>query len=153
MDKKSYIIAKNSANAYTNDVLDGVTLINGANCTIDAITPSADGKYTIVTFGWTGTSTGEHYTKDMRVDNGEDGLGIKKADIDEHGHLIITYDDDTEEDAGPLPVKTVEVGDVETVDYDEGAAVEAEDTETGIKLNFKIPRGQEGTADPVWNII
>ncbi len=152
MDKKAYLMSKK----YTNDSVEGLGVIKGANCEIDSITPSADGKYNIVIFGWTG-SAGTHMTSQMRVDNGEDGRSIKSADLDtdlDHKlHLIITYDDDTTKDAGIIPVPTVEVGTVETVDYEEGADVEDVPTASGIALNFKIPRGQDGASDPVWNII
>ena len=151
MDKKSYILSKGASVSYVDEVLDGVTLIQGANCVIDAITPSADGQYTIVTFGWTGTTTGQHYTSDMRVDNGR---GIKYLDIikvDDKFHLQVTYTDDITEDVGEIPFPTVEVGTTETVEYDEWAEVTQEDTETGIKLNFKIPRGEPGSSDPIWH--
>ena len=154
--RKAYILSKGASTTYVDQVLDGVTLINGANCTIDSITPSADGKYTIVTFGWTGTSTGQHYTSDMRVDNGKDGRGVKKFDIitvEGKLHLQATYTDDTVQDIGEIPLPTVEVGDTTTVEYDEGAKVTQRATATGIKLDFQIPRGQSGSADPVWNII
>lgn len=153
MDKKSYILSKGASTTYVDQVLDGVTLINGASCTIDSITPSADGQYTIVTFGWTGTSTGQHYTSDMRVDNGR---GIKQLDVikvDDEFHLQATYTDNTTEDVGKIPLPTVEVGDTVTVEYDEGAKVTQRATATGIKLDFQIPRGQSGSADPVWNIV
>ena len=145
--KESYALSKR----YVNKSIEGLGTIKGADCVIDAITPSADGKYTTVTFGWTG-SAGTHVTEDMIVYNGEDGLGIKDARLDD-GHLILVFDDDTEQDVGELPVKTVEVGDVETIDYDEEADVEAEPTATGIKLNFKIPRGEPGGSDPIWHIV
>ncbi len=145
MDKKAWILSR----SYTDEALDGVGALKGAPCEIDSITPSSDGRYNTVTFKWEGTS-GAVYTSDLIVYNGRE---IKALDIDLFGHLIVTYNDDTIEDAGELPVRTVEVGDTETVDYEEGAEVLQEDTPTGIKLNFKIPRGQPGTSDPVWNIV
>ena len=42
-------------------------------------------------------------------DTGETGLGIKSTDINAQNHLIITYDDDTTQDAGLLPSSTVSV--------------------------------------------
>lgn len=153
MDKKAYVLAKNSANTYTNKVLDGVELIQGANCEIDAVTPSPDGQYTTVTFGWTGTSTGQHYTTDMKVYNGRGIKHLQVIEVSGKFHLQVTYTDDTVEDVGELPLPTVEVGTTETVEYDEGAEVTQTVTATGIKLNFKIPRGQDGKADPVWNIV
>ena len=155
MDKKSYILSKGASVSYVDKVLDGVTLINGANCTIDSITPSPDGKYNTVVFGWTGQQTGQHMTSSMRVDNGEDGLGIKDANlaiVDDELHLIITYDDDTTEDIGNVPIPTVVVGTTETVSYQEQAEVEQELTPTGIRLNFKIPQGEPGEGtDVIWH--
>lgn len=149
MDKKAYIIAKNSSVTYVDEVLDGVTLINGANCEIDSITPSADGRYVTVVFSWTGTSTGQKYTSEMKVYN---GVGIKDMTLNSNNHLIVTYTDDTIKDLGQVPVPTVEVGTTTTVDYDQPAEVIQETTATGIRLNFKIPKGQPGGADPQWII-
>lgn len=145
--KQSYILSRNSAYDYTDNSIEGLGVIKGANCEIDSITPSPDGLYSIVVFGWTGTG-GTHMTSEMTVEN---GVGIKGATIDADGHLIVTYDDDTTKDAGEIPTKTVEVGDTETLDYDEFAEVTQTDTETGIKLNFKIPRGEPGESDPIWH--
>lgn len=150
--KQAYVLNR----GYTDVSIEGLGVIKGANCEIDSITPSPDGKYNTVVFGWTG-SGGTHMTSQMQVDNGEDGRSIKSAeldaDLDHKFHLIITYDDDTTKDAGIIPVPTVEVGTVETVEYEEGADVEDVPTVSGIALNFKIPRGQDGKADPVWDIV
>ena len=43
MDKKAYIIAKSSAESYTDQALDGVGALKGDPCQIDSITPSPDG--------------------------------------------------------------------------------------------------------------
>lgn len=142
----SYILAKK----YTEETVDGAGWVKGAPCEIESIVPSEDGTYTTVTFKWE-TTSGAMYTSEMKVDNGDDGLGVKGASIDTEGHLIVTYDDDSIKDAGEIPTKTVEVGDTETLEYDEQAEVTQEDTETGIKLNFKIPRGEPSSADPVWH--
>lgn len=137
---------------YTADTADSLGSLKGAPCSVKSVSRSLDGKYTIVTLLWEGTSGAEEET-DVKITNGEDGLGIKDAEIDENGHLIVIYDDDTRDDTGAIPVKEVEVGNVETVEYDEGAEVTATPTSDGVALNFKIPRGQSGSADPVWNII
>ncbi len=145
--KQAYVLSK----GYTTSSIDGLTTIKGANCTIDSITPSPDGTYNTVVFGWTGTETGQHMTSEMIV---EDGRSIKSAALaaDAEGklHLIVTFDDGSTKDAGLVPVPTVEVGTTETVDYDEFAEVTSTPTESGIKLNFKIPKGQPGEADPIW---
>ena len=41
---------------------------------------------------------------------------------------------------------TIEIGTVTTVEYNQSATVSAETTETGIRLNFSIPRGQQGAS-------
>ena len=142
---KAYVLAK----GYVKKSLDGVGALKGSPCQIESITPSADGSYTTIVFKWEGTS-GTVYTDQLIVEN---GIGVESLAIDEDGHLIATYTDDSTVDAGEIPTKTVEVGTVETVEYEEGAEITSVPTETGIKLNFKIPRGQSGSADPVWNII
>lgn len=143
--KQVYVLAKN----YVNESLDGAGALKGAPCKIKSITPSTDGTHTTVTFEWESNS-GTVYESELQVINGESGMGIKGARIDS-GHLILIYDDDTEQDVADLPVKTVEVGDTETVEYDEDAEVTQEVTATGIKLNFKIPRGEPGGSDPIWH--
>ena len=146
--EESYVLSK----GYTNKSIEGLGPIKGASCTIDAITPSADGQYTTVTFGWTG-SAGTHITQDMIVYNGRGVKHFQVIVVDDKFHLQVTYTDDTVEDAGEIPLPTVEVGTTQTVEYDEGAEVTQTVTATGIRLNFKIPRGQDGKADPVWNIV
>lgn len=148
MDKKAYLMSKK----YTNETIDGYGYLKGVPCQIESITPSEDGTYTTVVFKWE-TTSGATYTSEMKVDNGDDGLGVKGAAIDTDGHLIVTYDDDTIKDAGAIPTKTVEVGETETLDYDKQAEVTQTETETGIKLNFKIPRGEPGGSDPIWHNI
>lgn len=72
-----------------------------------------------------------------------DGVGVDSVDLVD-GHIIVTYTDTTTHDAGVFPIPTIEVGTTETVEPTEPAEVTAEDTATGIKLNFKIPRGESG---------
>ena len=145
--KQAYVLSK----GYTTASVDGLTTIKGANCEIDSIIPSPDGTYNTVVFGWTGTTTGQHMTSEMIV---EDGRSIKSAvlAVDPEGklHLMVTYEDNTTKDAGIVPVPVVEVGTTETVDYDEFAEVTSSPTANGIALNFKIPKGQPGEADPIW---
>lgn len=149
MDKKAYIIAKSSAESYTDQALDGVGALKGDPCQIDSITPSPDGTHSTVVFKWVSNS-GVEYTSSLDVMNGK---GIKSLDIDNFGHLITTFDDNTTKDSGEMPVETVEVGDTTTVDYEEGADVTSTPTPTGISLDFQIPRGQPGTSDPVWDVV
>lgn len=72
-----------------------------------------------------------------------DGVGVDSVDLVD-GHIIVTYTDTTTHDAGEFPIPTIEVGTTETVEPTEPAEVTAEDTDTGVKLNFKIPRGESG---------
>lgn len=153
MDKKAYSMARSSSNKYVDQVLDGITLINGADCTIDSVVPSEDGKYTTVTFGWTGTNTGQHYTEEMVVYNGGNGRSITAVAINNSLHLLVSFDDGTIQDAGALPIPIIEVGETQTVEYNEQAEVTAETTEKGVKLNFKIPRGEPGGVEIIWHIV
>lgn len=98
-----------AAMSYTNVSLIGGGAIKGKNCTITNIADITGGKR--VTFQWT-LDNGTVQTGTMDVMNGaqgdpgtpgEDGLGIKAVDINSSNHLIITYDDDTTEDAGEIP--------------------------------------------------
>lgn len=69
----------------------------------------------------------------------KDGLGIKSTTIDANGHLIITYDDDTTEDAGELPGADVNVTQILT----SGTKI-AEIEVDGIKTDIFAPSGGGG---------
>ena len=58
--------------------------------------------------------TNDGNTIDMVFPTPADGRGIKKVEIDANDHLIITYDDDTTEDAGAMP--KAEGGDYYVID-------------------------------------
>lgn len=62
-------------------------------------TVAADG-----TISWVRTAS-ETKPEDQNIKgpDGDPGLGIKLVSINEQGHLIITYDDDTTQDAGAIP--------------------------------------------------
>ena len=47
--------------------------------------------------------TGETGSQGPKGDDGDPGLGIKLVSINQNGHLIITFDDDTTQDAGAIP--------------------------------------------------
>lgn len=129
---------------YTDDAIIGIGVIQGASCQIDSIIPSVDGKYTTITFLWIG-SDGTEKTDSMIVYNGtdgKDGRGISDVNIDSSMNLIVEFDDGTTSNVGKIPIPTVEVGTTESVEYDQPAEVNAEQTATGIKLNFKIPKGE-----------
>ena len=93
---EAYAISKK----YTDSSLDGAGALKGSPCEIqskEAITKNGVNG-TRITFSWTGTS-GTAYTDTIDV---MDGLGIKSVaieDVSGEDHLIVTYDDDTTEDA------------------------------------------------------
>ncbi len=59
------------------------------------------------TISWTRTASetkpDDQNIKGPKGDDGDPGLGIKQVSINLENHLIITYDDNTTEDAGALP--------------------------------------------------
>lgn len=78
----------------------------------------------------------------FNVVNGAKGLGIKSTAIDANGHLVITYDDNTTEDAGAFPVYSVHVTQVQT----SGTKI-AEVEVNGTVTNLYAPSGGGGGAD------
>lgn len=82
---------------YTRDTISGAGAVAGVPCKIQSITDITRGKR--VTFLWD-DNAGTSHTSVMDV---KDGLGIKAVeiqDVEGEDHLIVTYDDDTTEDAG-----------------------------------------------------
>lgn len=65
------------------------------------------------TISWTRTAS-ETKPDDQNIKGpkGEDGLGIKQVSINLENHLIVTYDDDTTEDAGAIPVGSSTLSDL-----------------------------------------
>ena len=91
------------AKAFTKKTVDGLGALKGANAVITSITK--ENGISTVTFEWTGTS-GAKETDSIQVKDGEKGdtgLSVKSLSIDENEHLIITYSDNTTEDAGAMP--------------------------------------------------
>ena len=91
------------AKAFTKKTVDGLGALKGANAVITSITK--ENGISTVTFEWTGTS-GIKETDSIQVKDGEKGdtgLSVKSLSIDENEHLIITYSDNTTEDAGVMP--------------------------------------------------
>lgn len=91
------------ARKYTDDSIAGAGGLEGKPCQIQSITEITGGHR--VTFLWV-DNNGDSHTSTMDVmdgTDGTDGLGIKSVAIDASGHLIVTYDDDTTEDAGEIP--------------------------------------------------
>lgn len=98
-----------AANKYTDDSMAGAGAVAGVPCQIQSITAITGGNR--VTFLWV-DNNGDSHTSTMDVLNGaqgdpgekgDTGLGIKSMAINAQAHLIITYDDDSTEDAGEVP--------------------------------------------------
>lgn len=97
------------AKAFTKKTVDGLGALKGANAVITSITK--ENGISTVTFEWTGTS-GTKETDIIQVKDGEKGdtgLSVKSLSIDENEHLIITYSDNTTEDAGAMPKIELEI--------------------------------------------
>lgn len=97
------------AKAFTEKTVDGLGALKGANAVITSITK--ENGISTVTFEWTGTS-GTKETDSIQVKDGEKGdtgLSVKSLSIDENEHLIITYSDNTTEDAGAMPKIELEI--------------------------------------------
>lgn len=91
------------AKAFTKKTVDGLGALKGANAVITSITK--ENGISTITFEWTGIS-GAKETDSIQVADGEKGdtgLSVKSLSIDENEHLIVTYSDNTTEDAGAMP--------------------------------------------------
>lgn len=104
IDKVTYAAAKK----YTDKTVAGGGAIKGKNCVVDSIMAITGGHR--VTFKWTlddGTVQTGYMDVMDGVDgaNGADGRGVASVDIDANNHLIITYDDGTDHDAGEIKVQ------------------------------------------------
>lgn len=141
MDIVTYALSKK----YTDKTSDSLGSLKGAPATIKSITKTD--KQNDVLFEWTGNS-GAKDTRHMYVLDGEDGFspivtltevtgGVEISVEDEEGNIQTATVENGKGD-------TVEVGTTTTVDSDQPAEVEAVPTSTGIKLNFKIPKGPKG---------
>lgn len=94
------------ARKYTDDTVAGAGAVAGKPCQIQSITDITGGHR--VTFLWVDNSSVSH-TSTMDVmdgEKGDDGLGIKSVAVNSSNHLIVTYDDDTTEDAGEITLDT-----------------------------------------------
>lgn len=96
------------AKKFTSDTAEQFGAVKGANCKIASVTSVTGGNK--VTFSW---KNDEDQTQESELTvlngakgddgaDGADGLGIKSVEIDSSNHLIVTYDDDTTEDAGEI---------------------------------------------------
>jgi len=89
-------------------------------------------------------TTKDGQTLVMHFTQPSDGVSVTSVDL-VNSHVIVTFSDNTTHDAGTLPSTKVEVGTTQTVAPDRDAEVTEEPTAEGIKLNFKIPRGESGS--------
>lgn len=108
------------ATGYTDEVVAGGGAIKGKNCVIASITDIAATSETPagkrVTFQWT-LDDGTTQTGTMDVFNGQDGTdgeGIDRMYINASGHLIVVYDDGTEEDCGEITIPSSQADWTET---------------------------------------
>lgn len=94
------------ARKYTDDTVAGAGALAGKPCQIQSITDITGGHR--VTFLWV-DNLGTEHTSTMDVmdgEKGDNGLGIKSVAVNSSNHLIVTYDDDTTEDAGEMTLDT-----------------------------------------------
>lgn len=95
MDIVTYLLSR----SYTDGSIKGITgVLKGKNCTIQSITPTAEGN--VITFKWT-ADDGTTRTQSMTVNNGGNGVSITDARIS-NGHLMIDLSDGTTIDAGNI---------------------------------------------------
>lgn len=109
MDIETLALAKK----YTDESLQGGGAVAGKNCIIEDITDITGGQR--ITFKYT-LDDGTVKTRTMDVMNGVDGAdgqtgatgatgkGIKSVAVNESNHLIVTYTDDQEVDAGEIEI-------------------------------------------------
>lgn len=103
MDTVTLAVAKK----YTDSSLAGVGALKGVPCQIQSITSITGGSR--VTFLWVDNDNVSH-TQTMDVMNGatgatgETGVGISSVEVDASNHVIVTYTDGNEVDAGEIDV-------------------------------------------------
>jgi len=120
--QQAFIRALALAQKYTDDEVAGGGAIKGKNCTIKSITDIIEGSTVVghtVTFEWT-LDNGTVLTDSMDVMDGSIGLGIKSVAINSSAHFIVTYDDDTTEDAGEVTVNISGISDVDLNNLEDG---------------------------------
>lgn len=124
------------AEKHTNDVLNGITMIEGKPCTIASITDITGGKR--VTYKWTGDD-GTVKTTTMDVMNGQDGAQGPKGDKGNTGNTGATGA------TGPAGADgtsaTIRVGNVTS---GESASVTNSGTNLDAVFDFVLPKGDKG---------
>ena len=122
MNNEIDLLTLQLAKKYTDDSIAGAGGMEGKPCQIQSIEAITGGNR--VTFLWEDNDGVEH-TDTMDVMNGtdgadgQDGLGIKSVAVNAQNHLIVTYDDNTTEDAGEITI----VGKVNSVNGCDGDVV------------------------------
>lgn len=140
MDRLS-VITLAMSKSYTDKTVVGLGGLKGSPCTIEFTEAIPGG--TRVTFGWTGTD-GKHESTHIDVmdgKDGKDGKGIRSVIVDNHSHLIITYDDGTTYDAGKIEVQSA----VDSVNGKQGDVV--------LVLSDVVNIGDGLSYDPVTNTL
>ena len=122
MNNEIDLLTLQLAKKYTDDSIAGAGGLEGKPCQIQSIEAITGGNR--VTFLWEDNDGVEH-TDTMDVmngtdgTNGQDGLGIKSVVVTAQNHVIVTYDDNTTEDAGEITI----VGKVNSVNGCDGDVV------------------------------
>ena len=84
--------------AYTKATAEQFGAVKGAPCTIAGTRKDASGN-TVFTLSWK-NDAGVVKTTDITVTRGADGVSITKVEVNEENHLVVTYSDGSELDAG-----------------------------------------------------
>ena len=103
---------------YTDESVSGGGTIKGKNCQIQSIT-SITGGHRVVFVWYLDDNTEQTSTMDvMDGDKGDTGLGIKSVAVSAYNHLIVTYVDNTQEDAGEITNITTNFAHITDIDLD-----------------------------------
>ena len=128
-----------SATTSTVDVMNGAAGNDGA----DGVSPSVSVSTTTGGHKITITDAeGDHDFDVLDGEKGETGLGIKSVSVTEENHLVVTYDDNTEKDAGEIDVSSKQDKELETpitVDGEEQTTVEGALGAINSSIEEKIP--------------
>lgn len=92
------IIAWILSQAYTKATAEQFGAVKGAPCTVAGTRKDASGN-TVFTLSWK-NDAGVVKTTDITVTRGADGVSITKVEVNEENHLVVTYSDGSELDAG-----------------------------------------------------
>lgn len=99
MDYETLAVAKK----YTSDTAIQFGAVKGAPCTVTGEKKDAQGN-TVIILTWTNDS-GQKKTRDITVScgkDGKDGISITSVEVSPTNHLIVTYSDGSELDAGEI---------------------------------------------------